>query len=101
MLYIVQENNTSLYKIGYTKDLKRVMKNFKFFNPNTTLIGFYYLGDKQDLKDIRKFFKKDYMGYGWYSLTEQQLSLLVQFNIKEVKLILDRYTVDEMLNKLF
>ena len=41
------------------------------------------------------------MAYGWYYLTEQQLSLLVQFNIKEVKLILDRYTVDEMLNKLF
>ena len=100
MLYIVQENNTSLYKIGHTKDLKRVMKNFKFFNPNTTLIGFYYLGDRQDLKDIKQFFKKDYIAYGWYSLTEQQLSLLVQFNIKEVKLILDRYTVDEMLNKL-
>ena len=100
MLYIVQENNTQLYKIGYTKNLKRVMNNFKFFNPNTTLIGFYYLGDRQDLKDIKKFFKKDYMAYGWYYLTEQQVSLLVQFNIKEIKLILDRYTVDEMLNKL-
>lgn len=76
------------------------MKNFKFFNPNTTLIGFYYLGNQKDLKDIKQFFKKDYMAYGWYYLTEQQLSLLVQFNIKEIKLILDRYTVDEMLNKL-
>ena len=76
------------------------MNNFKFFNPNTTLIGFYYLGNQKDLKDIKQFFKKDYMAYGWYYLTEQQLSLLVQFNIKEIKLILDRYSVDEMLNKL-
>ena len=100
MLYIVQENNTSLYKIGHTKNLKRVINNFKKFNPNTTLIGFYYLGNKQDIKDIKQFFKKDYMAYGWYYLTEQQVNLLVQFNIKEIKLILDRYTVDEMLNKL-
>lgn len=100
MLYIVQENNTSLYKIGHTKDLKRVMNNFKFFNPNTTLIGFYYLGDKQDFKEIKQFFKKDYLAYGWYYLTERQVNSLVQFNIKEIKLILDRYTVDEMLNKL-
>ena len=100
MLYIVQENNTSFYKIGHTKNLKRIMNNFKFFNPNTTLIGFYYLGDKQDLKEIKQFFKKDYMAYGWYYLTERQVNSLVQFNIKEIKLILDRYTVDEMLNKL-
>lgn len=81
MVYIIQHGNTSLYKIGYTTDIRqRLIKHYLLYNP--VLPGWMLtIKSPDDAKleiNLHRQFQDKHIGRNeWFELTNDDISKII------------------------
>jgi len=72
-IYILNQEGTSLYKIGFTQDdtMNSRLSNIQVGNPNNiVVVGTFYTFDKSIEKEIHDYLKEYHVRGEWYRISE-------------------------------
>lgn len=75
-IYIIQQEHTNLYKIGFTQDdnIRSRLSNVQVGNPqNILLVGSFYTYNVDIEKHIHTYFKDNLIRGEWFQLTKEHV----------------------------